>query len=83
MFCHAERSEASPCPLSQTLPLRKLRAAAHCAQGDTPVLHVLVGKNHNRGNTPSLNSRKEDDDMRALYARCCGLDVHADAFRAT
>src|SRR3989442_1121926 len=37
LHCHAERSEASPCPSSQTLPLRKLRASAYCAQGDTRV----------------------------------------------
>src|SRR5713101_3135668 len=33
--CHPERSEGSLCPASQTLPLRKFRASAHCAQGDT------------------------------------------------
>src|SRR5260370_38606472 len=42
--CHAERSEASLCPSSQTLPLRKLRASAHCAQGDT-TWPILIVKN--------------------------------------
>src|SRR5260221_8477898 len=67
--CHAERSEASPYPSSQTL--RFAQGDTHCcysiyclfqsissqtlrfAQGDTPVLPILVGKTHNRG--PSIN----------------------------
>jgi hypothetical protein len=45
-ICHAERSEASLCPSRQTLPLRKLRASAHCAQGDNP-FPILLVKVHN------------------------------------
>ncbi len=37
-YCHAERSEASLCPSSQTL---------RCAQGDK-IVPILLVKNHNR-----------------------------------
>src|SRR6266851_9884962 len=55
--CHAERSEASPCPSSQTL---------RCAQGDTPVLPVLVGKNHNQHSTASCLASSA-----RCFASCC------------
>jgi len=45
--CHAERSEASLYPARQILPLRKLRAAVHCAQDDN-TLQILFVKLHNR-----------------------------------
>src|SRR6266851_4561429 len=50
--CHAERSEASPCPSSQTLRF---------AQGDTPVLPILIVKNHNRGATACSNIMAQID----------------------
>ena len=57
--CHAEPfallkgklREASPGPAKEILPLRKLRASAHCAQDDT-MIPMLVVKNHYRGPTP-------------------------------